>query len=244
MCTAIFGVGVLGVDAVIAATNRDEDPHRATEPPQVLRDPPRIVGGRDAVAGGTWLAVRAASGNRGPAAALLLNRFDPAPGREGRRSRGLLTLDVIAAEDPRASAWLEASTGRYAPCSLVWLSLGEAWMLSIRDGRAPTLDPIARGWHALAHHELDDTFDPRSAWLVGQLRGFEPGSRAAAETRLHELLTSHRDGHSPGVCLHEGRAPTVSAATLWMAPGELSYRHAQGRPCVTPFEDRTDLLRV
>lgn len=242
MCTALFGIGVLGEGTVLVATNRDEDPLRASEPPRLLRDEPRLAGGRDAVAGGTWLAVRRTSAGRPPAVAMLLNRFDPAPGRAGRRSRGLLTLDVAASADPRATAWAGAVTARYAPCSLVWLSPGEAWMLSIRDGRAPSLEPIPRGWHALAHHELDDPADPRTGWLAGQLRGFEPDSRAAAGAHLHALITTHRDGHAPGVCLHEGRAPTVSSARVWLEPGGLGYFHAQGRPCVTPFADCTALL--
>jgi uncharacterized protein with NRDE domain len=241
MCTLVFGLGVLGPHSVVIATNRDEDPTRRSEPPQVLRRVPRVVGGRDAVAGGTWLALRPAESSRPPAAAMLLNRHDPEPDRAGRRSRGLLTLDVASSHEPRATALAEAASGRYAPCSLVWLSGEESWLLSIRAAGEPTLETIAPGWHAITHFELDDPADPRAAWLLARLAGFRPASRAEAEARLHSLIASHGGPGAPAVCLHGGRAPTVSAALVWLAPGELAYRHAQGPPCVTPFEDWTGL---
>jgi hypothetical protein len=242
MCTLVFGLGVLGHGSVLVATNRDEHPARAGEPPQVLRRAPLVVGGRDPVAGGTWLAVRAGAAGRGPAVAMLLNRFDADPERSGRRSRGLLTLDVAASDDPLATARELAATGRYAPCSLVWLSGEEGWLLALRGDEAPELERIAPGWHALAHRELDDAADERTAWLAARLRGFAPSTRPEAAEGLRELLATHAAGSVPAVCLHEGRAPTVSAETLWIAPGELEYRHAQGRPCVTVFEDHTSLL--
>jgi uncharacterized protein with NRDE domain len=264
MCTLIFGVDVLGPRTVLIATNRDEDPARASHPPQILSRAPRVVGGRDAVAGGTWLALRAgepgaaakgaASGTREATAselippvttagvAMLLNRRDPTPAKPGRRSRGLLTLDVASAADPHARALAEAEIGHYAPCSLVWLSPTESWHLSIRAGRKPTIDTIAPGWHAITHFEMDDPADTRASWVLARLGKWRPASRAEAETRLVAVVTSHGGGGAPAFCLHEGRAPTVSAAMLWLAPGEVAYRHAQGRPCVTPFEDWTRLL--
>jgi uncharacterized protein with NRDE domain len=238
MCTLVFGLDVLGPRTILVATNRDEDPARASEPPQVLSREPLVVGGRDAVAGGTWLALRADT----PAVAMLLNRRDPTPGKTGRRSRGLLTLDVATASDPRERALAEAAIGHYAPCSFLWLSPGDSWHLSIRAGRAPSLEPIAPGWHAITHFEMNDATDPRATSILARLASWKPQSHADAEARLHAIITSHGSGGAPAVCLHEGRAPTVSAAMLWLAPGEVSYKHAQGRPCVTPFEDWTHLV--
>jgi len=260
MCTLVFALDVFGPGTVLLATNRDEDPARPSEPPQVLGRDPLVVGGRDVTGGGTWLALRPGGTGTagvnagasvhgtgpdvsGPAVAMLLNRRDPTPGRSGRRSRGLLTLDVAAAPDPRERALAEAEIGHYAPCSLVWLSPVGSWHLSIRAGHAPTLEPIAPGWHAITHFELDDPSDPRASWALARLSGRKPGSREDAEARLTAIVSSHGGGSAPAFCLHEGRAPTVSAAMLWLAPGEVSYRHAQGRPCVTPFEDWTHLVR-
>lgn len=260
VCTLVFGLDVLGPRSVLIATNRDEDPARPSEPPQVLSRDPLVVGGRDAIAGGTWLALRAgespAAAGIGdaeaprsetaaapPGVAMLLNRRDATPQKSGRRSRGLLTLDVATAPNPRERALAEAEIGHYAPCSLLWLSAAESWHLSIRPGRAPTLEPIAPGWHAITHFELDDETDPRATWALQRLAKWRPPSRGEAENRLTAIITAHAHGAAPAFCLHEGRAPTVSAAMLWLAPGELAYRHAQGRPCVTPFEDWTHLVK-
>lgn len=240
MCTLIFGLGVLGPQTVLIATNRDEDPARASEPPQVLSRDPLVVGGRDAVAGGTWLALRADAGGA-PAVAMLLNRRDPTPDKPGRRSRGLFTLDVATAPDPRARALAEAEIGHYAPCSLIWLSPTDSWQLSIRAGRAPAIDPITPGWHAITHFEMDDAADPRVTSVQARLTEKKSPSREDAVSRLKSIIASHGGGGAPGFCLHDGRAPTVSSALLWLAPKELSYRHAQGRPCETPFEDFTHL---
>jgi hypothetical protein len=260
MCTLVFGLGVLGPGTVVLATNRDEDPARGSEPPQVLRRAPLVVGGRDVVAGGTWLAVRpgraahvrsanahgvvvaSPTDDVAPSISLLLNRYDPAPGAPGRRSRGLLTLDVAAAPDPRAAALAEAAGGRYAPCSLLRLAGDSAWLLALRAGREPTLDPIAPGWHAITHFELDDPADPRASWLLAELGAWQPGACEEALARLQALVASHGGDGAPAVCLHEGRAPTVSAASAWLSADALTYRHAQGRPCVTGFADQAALL--
>jgi len=98
MCTLIIGRDVLAPGTVLLGANRDERPDRPTDPPGVLVASPYVVGGRDAEAGGTWLAVR-----EGRAAVAILNRReepgDPAgaPRAGPRRSRGLLAIDVAAA---------------------------------------------------------------------------------------------------------------------------------------------------
>jgi uncharacterized protein with NRDE domain len=72
---------------LVVAANRDEDPARPAVAMTVLRPAgPRILGGRDEQAGGTWLAI-----NEHGVMAGLTNR----PGRTegpGRRSRGELPL--------------------------------------------------------------------------------------------------------------------------------------------------------
>ncbi len=160
------------------------------------------------------------------------------------RKRIAITLSLIlaaacfaAAAEPRAAALAEATSGRYAPCSLVWLSGAEAWLLALRAGEGPTLQAIGPGWHAITHFELDDPADRRAAWLLAQLGAWRPRARAEAEARLRALIASHGSDEAPPVCLHAGRAPTVSAAAVWVGPDGVTYRHAQGPPCVTPFAD-------
>ena len=261
MCTLILGRDLPRSGEVLLAANRDEDPARASEPPQVLRERPRLVGGRDAVAGGTWLAVRGAADRSsrrgpaggsggsegpgsaaGPAAVLLLNR-PPLPGQPpGRRSRGLLVLDVAAADDPVLAAREALASGAYGPCTLVYASPVACWLMAFPGDDAPWMAEIGPGWHAITHAELDDAREPRTAWLTRQLRGRSPGNAEQAFAELEALLAHHGDGSSPAVCIHAGRMQTVSASLLLLGRERTLYRHAEGRPCERPFVDASALL--
>ncbi len=249
MCTLILGVEVLGADTVLLGANRDEDPARPSAPPGVLVESPRVVGGRDLTAGGTWLAVR----GREAVIAMLNRRPEPGERRPASepaprlRSRGLLALDVAAAPGDRTGEALAAFAAEratvhpYAPFSLVVATPDSCWLVTGPGEPAR----IAPGWHVLTHTRLDDPGEPRAAWLAGALRDFAPPSRAAAEARVAGLLSLHAGvggTAAPAVCIHQGRMRTVSSALAWLAPGEVAYAHAEGPPCVTPFEDQTHLL--
>lgn len=264
MCTLIVGIDVVEPGSVLLAANRDEDPARPADPPGVLSERPRIVGGRDRRAGGTWLAVRERR-----AVVALLNRRDrsgePAPPAPGRRSRGALVLDVARAMEPgepgepggpggpggpegRLSdeamrrALAVAQAGRFAPCTLVFASPGASWLMAIETEGAPRIEPIPMGWHVITHADLDDAGEPRTAGLVRALAGFSPPTLQEAEQRLDVLFRSHGEEGLPPVCLHAGRMVTVSSSSVWLAAGEARYRHAEGRPCEHPLTDRSALL--
>ena len=101
MCTAILSLEP-GAPVLLAGF-RDELTDRAWQPPQRhWPGYPELIGGRDLLAGGTWLAV-APSARR--AACVLNGRGTMAPARS-RRSRGVLPL-LAAAEGKLAHAGLE-----------------------------------------------------------------------------------------------------------------------------------------
>jgi uncharacterized protein with NRDE domain len=251
MCTLIIGRDVIGPRTVVLGANRDENPGRASDPPRVLVEDPWIVGGRDRVAGGTWLAVR-----EGEAAIALLNRYDPdapAPPRTGVRSRGLLTLDAASVsvteggEDPlsrsalrRAQQALEAD--RYAPFTLVFASARSCWALAHDDRGPARVTEVASGWSVLTHRDLNDPSEPRTVHLLERLRDVRPRSLSEAEEWLATLLRSHGLDGTPPVCLHEGRMVTVSSSLVAFAAGSCRYLHADGRPCEHAYQDVSGLL--
>jgi uncharacterized protein with NRDE domain len=227
--------------------NRDEDPARPSDPPGVLLRQPRLVGGRDRVAGGTWLAIRERR-----AAIAILNRRGreehPARTEPERRSRGLLALDVAAASEDPAHAVALARASLYAPFSLVFASPDASWIV-VHDGiGAPRSETIPSGWHVITHESLDDANEPRTRALLERLGDFRPQNRDEAEARVLELLRSHGEprgayAHTlPPVCLHAGRMITVSSALVWLAHGQARYLHAEGRPCENPHRDVSALL--
>ena len=173
MCTLIIGRDVVAPGSVLLAANRDEDPGRPSDPPGILCESPRLVGGRDRRAGGTWLAVREAR-----AVVALLNRRDvpgePAPGAPGLRSRGALVLEVAGAADdaPVGSTPPAApSGGRPEPGSRA------------ADGPTPPPD----GDH------LADAALRRAAALVRGAR-FAPCTLLFASPRVSWLMTLETDG--------------------------------------------------
>ena len=127
MCTILLAWRCLADTPIILAANRDELIARASAPPGVLSTSPLVMGGRDLVAGGTWLAVTAtgtgcAVTNRHPATG------KPQPPDPTRRSRGEIPLalltDVDARDIPARLAVL--GPGRYNPVNVVWVSADRA----------------------------------------------------------------------------------------------------------------------
>lgn len=248
MCTLIVGRDVLGPDTTILAANRDEDPGRPTDPPGILCRSPRVIGGRDRVAGGTWLAVR-----HGAAVAMLNRRPDGAT-IAPTRSRGLLALDIACApvfDAPGTTASAAGTLDRcarsaaaaafeaddYAPFSMLFATHDRAWVLAW-NGVSRTID-LPAGWSVLTHAELNDDTEPRTRRLRRELSGFTPDSPGAAENRLRELLAAH---DAPAVCLHDVRMPTLSSSIVVLAAGSVRYVHSDGRPCTGVWTDRSDLL--
>ncbi len=246
MCTLIIGQDVIRPGSVILAGNRDEDPGRSSRGPAVLATDPRVVGGSDAVAGGTWMALRERR-----AAIAMLNRWradGPEPPADGLRSRGRLTLDLAASAGHHhftGASTLAAAYGllpdaHYAPFNAVFASPSSSWVLSHRgEGTEPKVTPISRGWHVLTHRELDDPDEPRADYLRKILQRWRPQHVAEAREGLMELLASHEP---PQVCIHTGRMVTVSSFVVWLAADEARYHHLDGRPCEHALEDFTPLL--
>jgi hypothetical protein len=240
MCTLIIGRDVLGPHTVVLAANRDEDPARPSDPPMVLNEDPWVVGGRDRVAGGTWLAVR-----ENQSAVALLNRYEPdfVP-QEGQISRGQLALEVAALSSsdlPQRMYALSRVGPSYAPFTLVFASRESCWEIHNGYPRRGSRD-VAAGWSVLTHRDLNDPTEPRTAHLLERLRGFEPNSLSEAEERLGALLRSHGEDGSPPVCIHEGRMVTVSSSIVAFETGKSTYLHADGRPCEHAYQDMSALL--
>ena len=172
MCTAIIGLGPDGT--VLLAGVRDEFVQRAWQPPgRHWPDRPGLIGGRDELAGGTWLALAPAA----PRVACILNgRGRPAPAAT-RRSRGELPLRAAAGEPiaPTNPAELAA----FDPFLLLVAEPGRAELL-IWDGDRFTRRGLAPGLHLVVNSGLAGQLRPDAGeHETGRLGYFGPRLTAA-----------------------------------------------------------------
>lgn len=92
MCLVAFALGVSQDYPLILAANRDEMHERPSAPAEWWKDCPNILGGRDLLAGGTWLGV-----NRKGRLATVTNLRHEAD-NQSTISRGHLVSDYLATE--------------------------------------------------------------------------------------------------------------------------------------------------
>jgi len=236
MCTILIAWRcVVGAPLLIAA-NRDELLDRPTAPAGVLAaGPPRVAGGRDLLAGGTWMAV-AADGRVTAVTNRHIGERDPS-----RRSRGELPLALLTAAD--AVAFLDGlDAAAYNPANVL---LASPDVLVVRhlvaDGDGPLW--LGPGSHVLTTVDVDDSENPKAQRLGGLLRAAVEAvaDPASALRRMEALLADHGPdgGRGPdAACVHlEGYGTRSSTSVLVDDDGGITYRVAEGTPCTTPFED-------
>jgi hypothetical protein len=136
---------------VLLGAVRDEFVDRPWDPPAAFwPDHPHLIGGRDRVAGGTWLAVDPT----GPAFAAVLNGrpVEPPLPDEARRSRGDLPLRILTGALP------DDLTG-YERFHLVRATLDrlEVWSW---DRAELTHQSLAPGDHIIVNDGVDAEIDP------------------------------------------------------------------------------------
>jgi uncharacterized protein with NRDE domain len=238
MCLLAIFFRIAEDSPLVVGANREEAYARGGEPPQVLDGPLRAVGGRDPVAGGTWLAV-----NEHGVVIAVTNRLKtqapPTP-----RSRGLLARDLLACPTAAAARDLaarELGKGLYAGCNLVCADADNLFVLHAGDWLR--VRPMPPGLHVLTSHDVNDGSDPRidhaSHWLSEHA-----GHRAAdCLAALQELCAQPGNG-TPPMCLRGKKGGTVSSSILAIRrpPARSTFLHAQGPPDKTPCEDYSHLF--
>jgi uncharacterized protein with NRDE domain len=266
MCTIALMIDVVPDAPLVVAANRDEIYARPTRPPEILRD--RIIGGRDVLSGGTWLAVR------GDARfAAVTNQRVLATPPPGLVSRGLAVIETVAAADP--DAYVAAlDPAKYASMNLVFNG-PDGVKVAYTRREVGTIDVVAlgSGIHVLCNDVIGAAGFPRGDRLraaLAQLAGRPIGEVLAALPALlgdntkSALADTPDDPRFPrelanaltATCIHSEhyasepqgeQVPlgygTRSSTILALAPDRVvAYLHADGPPCVTPFRDMQSLL--
>ena len=145
MCLIAVAWRTSGRRPLIIAANRDESHARPTEPAHWWPDAPRILAGRDVLAGGTWLGVDAAGRF---AAVTNLRGAEPFV---GKRSRGALVADFLRgdADAERYAAQIASDASEYGAFNLLVCDGDALWFVG--TGAAPR--ELPRGVHAVSNVE-------------------------------------------------------------------------------------------
>lgn len=254
MCLLIAAFGVVPEAPLVLGANRDEFLARPANAMEVLAPSgPRILGGRDLMAGGTWLAVS----ERGVVAGLT-NRPSTAGRDSTKRSRGELPLGLAAhasAEEAARAFGREIDPDDY---NGAWLLVGDRDALYYFDLAARPFAPVplGRGVHILENKPLEG---PSAKADLVRARLGAPDGRGAADwlAALEAVLASHEipaaamatdpaafpPPQVSAACVHAGPYGTRSAEIVTVgAPGTRpSIRYADGPSCVTPWRDADGL---
>ena len=213
---------------LVVGANRDERLERPATAMTVLRETgPRILGGRDEEAGGTWLAV-----NEHGVVAGLTNR--PAPeGRDlSKRSRGELPLALAGHRDAASAVEAFVARFRVADYNPSWLLVGDRTSLyavdmtgasagsagaGAGDGR-PVVEELGPGVHILENNPLH-TGSPKEVHvrrLLGDLSALEG---ADLIERVRSVLVDHTIPET------EAAGGTAKGAAGGDAGGVRAHRH-------------------
>lgn len=150
MCLIALAWNVHPQFPLLLAANRDELHQRPAEPLQVWPGQPDLIGGRDTLAGGSWLLIS----RRRRMAAVTNVRAGPAPS-PALRSRGALVHDFVAgtASASEFCAQLSGTAAEYGRFNLLLWDDASLWLA----GNHPAFRarPLDAGLHAVSNGDFD-----------------------------------------------------------------------------------------
>ena len=238
MCILMVLHRVLPDHPIVVAANRDEFYDRPTVGPALLGRSPRIWGGRDERAGGTWMGFN----EHGTVVGLTNRRLHAdQPTDPQRRSRGQVCLEALQARSAAqaAATLMSQPPRRYNPFNLLLMDATELLWIAYDD--APVLRPLGPGLHILANGELNDFETARLRRARQLLRAAEPAPLPELMPVLEQACRDHEPGMKDRetICMHrdDDSYGTVSSTILALPAGGRKpvYRYAAGHPCQTPY---------
>jgi uncharacterized protein with NRDE domain len=241
MCTLIVSVQQHPQVPLVVAANRDEALARpATGPRRWAGEP--FVAPRDEQAGGTWLGL-----NLHGLFVAVTNRF-PSNRHLDRASRGALVVEALRA--PSAAVLHERLAAvpaeRYNAFHLLYADARDAFV-TWSDGAAVRQHALAPGLHVITERSLGGDDHARTRLILEAWPTVSPGGALPTPEALQRLLALGRaEDPLGGVCVDVPALSygTRSSLVLFRAEplARSRFSWADGRPDVTPFVERPDLI--
>lgn len=185
MCLIVFAYDSHPAYRLVLAANRDEYFDRPSAPATVWPDALQVVGGRDLVAGGTWLGVTAS--RRFAVVSNFRGGHHPPPGAP---SRGRLPADFLTGPMPPEQylEMLRSEGGRYGGFNLLF---GDDSGLFYHSNRGNLPSQVEPGVHGLSNHLLDTPW-PKVAAAKERLQRLLRDNAVEPEMLFHLLANSSR----------------------------------------------------
>jgi hypothetical protein len=226
MCSIILSIGPHGVRI---AANRDEMANRPWQPPAEYW--PGICGGRDTLAGGTWMAL-----NRHGVLAAILNRegtLGPAP---GKLSRGQLPLLALAHPTAHAAAQAIAALDAraYRPFNMVVADSSGAFFIRGLGKDHPQILPLPPGVHMITSGEPDDLALPR---IARHLPRFQAAPFAAWGALLADSSGERAEQLNIPTAQNDGFGTICASLVNLPRHGPPEHKFAAGPPDVAHFQN-------
>lgn len=262
MCTLALYFQEFKDYPLIVAANRDEFLTRPSGSPQLLVESPLVFGGKDLLAGGTWLGVN----EHGLLAGITNRRSSAGEDHPAARSRGLLCLDVLQTKSPaQACALLERESGSmYQPFNFLFANANEA-CVAHNMGEKIEYKRLPKGLHVIGNTSLYDAGAVKSdhahtlfadaaaqvrksmersffqRWFGGGLAVWDQPSFLRLFRGIlgnHALRAGSKDPKD-AICVHSGNYGTVSSTVIFYMLSEkrFFYHQAPSAPCRSEYEN-------
>lgn len=182
MCLILFALQQHEDYPLVVIANRDEYYARPTQAAQWWPDMPDIFAGRDLEAQGTWMGV-----NRNGRFAAVTNVREPGNVSPARLSRGNLTREYLASNDP-AETFLESvesTAGDYAGFNLI---VGDSSGLFFYSNRHPGIRCIMPGTYGVSNGLFDEAWPKLTSGKLALAARVKTGLDNDA---LMRILTDH-----------------------------------------------------
>ena len=199
MCLVILAYLTHPAVSVLLGANRDEDRGRPTQGMQLLEaGPPRLAGGRDLRAGGTWMSIA----ETGLVVALT---NQPPRGSDGQsRSRGEIPMLLGRGGSARAAHETARSLapGVFNPCTVLVADHELAFYLELIPGRPRRIEALDPGVHILENRPwgIESAKERHVRSELGELGELDPDR---ALDRIRQTLSD------PTIPERSSRAPTA-----------------------------------
>jgi uncharacterized protein with NRDE domain len=242
MCTVVLLVRPGHDWPLLLGANRDEMADRPWDPPGPhWPDRPEVIGGRDRLAGGSWLGL-----NHHGVVACVLNRRHTLGPDPDKRSRGELVLEALDHADAvdAAGALADLAPTSYRGFNLVVADNRDAYWVRNEAGRI-TVAELPPGLSMLTAVDRNDRTHPRVARHLPRFEAALPPDPAAGDWTAWAEILATPAGPEPEDAMtilpaRPGGFATVSSALIAL-PARPSrqirpvFRFAAGRPGEAPY---------